>query len=344
MIQMIIQGQWLDQSPLINIPQFEDGELIVKLSKIGVLYIPQLIHRIRGDIKGFFDNEVRHRLPHEDLVEIVKALEKVPLVEMKYSVTATNHQEEILDREVLEEGGDAIVSVNLRRTNKYNRQFVSASNFPKPKECSWFLLIGNKATNELLAMKRIAFKRYASKNLQICLPRSFVNEQLSIILMCDSYLGLDQEYEIDLNKINKVIRAKNNLPETEQEEEWVDPEEVVAQSTAQPQGTEGEDQYHSLFSNGFESFEQLKRQIVDDVLSDDECDKPKKKLAKVEEVDEDEDQIFSGGNSHKNIGKQEKQIYENIQFGIDMLLDSDEDDTARFRDDGILEKDMDNFF
>jgi len=193
-----------------------------------VLYIPQLIHRIRGDIKGFFDNEVRHRLPHEDLVEIVKALEKVPLVEMKYSVTATNHQEEILDREVLEEGGDAIVSVNLRRTNKYNRQFVSASNFPKPKECSWFLLIGNKATNELLAMKRIAFKRYASKNLQICLPRSFVNEQLSIILMCDSYLGLDQEYEIDLNKINKVIRAKNNLPETEQEEEWVDPEEVVA--------------------------------------------------------------------------------------------------------------------
>jgi hypothetical protein len=49
-IQMIIQGQWIDQSPLINIPQFEDGELIVKLSKMGILYIPQLIDRIQGDI------------------------------------------------------------------------------------------------------------------------------------------------------------------------------------------------------------------------------------------------------------------------------------------------------
>lgn len=46
MIQMIIQGQWLDQSPLINLPQFEDGEIIRKLSKIGVLYLPQLIERI----------------------------------------------------------------------------------------------------------------------------------------------------------------------------------------------------------------------------------------------------------------------------------------------------------
>ena len=87
-----------------------------------------------------------------------------------------------------------MVMINLKRTNKYNRQFVAASNFPKPKECTWFLMVGNKDKNELLAMKRISFKRFASKNLNIILPRDFINDQLQIFLMCDSYIGLDQEY------------------------------------------------------------------------------------------------------------------------------------------------------
>jgi len=38
----------------------------------------------------------------------------------------------------------------------------------------------------------------------------------------------------------------------------------------------------------------------------------------------------------------EKQVYDNIQFGIEMLLDS-ESDGAGFQEEGILEKDLDNF-
>ena len=57
--------------------------------------------------------------------------------------------------------------------NKSPKQLVSISNFPKPKECSWFVLIGNPKKNELIAMKRLAFKRYANKNLNIVLPKDF---------------------------------------------------------------------------------------------------------------------------------------------------------------------------
>lgn len=42
-IQMIIQGQWLNQSPLINVPHFADGVIVRKLAQIGVLYLPQLV-------------------------------------------------------------------------------------------------------------------------------------------------------------------------------------------------------------------------------------------------------------------------------------------------------------
>ena len=65
---------------MINIPGFEDGEIIKKLANIGILYLPQLISRCNGDIKQFLDKEVRHSLPFEDLKEIFKALEKVPIV------------------------------------------------------------------------------------------------------------------------------------------------------------------------------------------------------------------------------------------------------------------------
>ena len=55
-LQMIIQGQWLDQSPLVNVPHFEDGEIIRKLAKIGVFYLPQLVQKcLDTDIKEFFD-------------------------------------------------------------------------------------------------------------------------------------------------------------------------------------------------------------------------------------------------------------------------------------------------
>jgi hypothetical protein len=101
---MIIQGQWLDQSPLINVPGFEDGMIIRKLANIGVFYLPQLIARAEGNIKFFFEKHVQHPLPFEDLKDIFKALERVPLVKLQYSLAITNARDEVLTAEPLQEG------------------------------------------------------------------------------------------------------------------------------------------------------------------------------------------------------------------------------------------------
>ena len=37
------------------------------------------------------------------------------------------------------------------------------SHFPKPKDASYFLLIANAATNDILAIKRVSFTSYTSK-------------------------------------------------------------------------------------------------------------------------------------------------------------------------------------
>jgi len=80
-----------------------------------------LIEKCQGDIKNFFDNEVKHSLPFEDLKEIYKSLEKVPIVEMKYTFAKTNSSEEILAGEALEEGQEAAVLINLKRHNRAQR-------------------------------------------------------------------------------------------------------------------------------------------------------------------------------------------------------------------------------
>ena len=42
------------------------------------------------------DKEVNHKLPVDDLKEVFKALEKVPIVQLKYSIAKTDSQEKIL--------------------------------------------------------------------------------------------------------------------------------------------------------------------------------------------------------------------------------------------------------
>lgn len=71
------------------------------------------------------------------------------------------------------------------------------------------MMIANVKTGQLLSLKRVAFKRFTQKNLVVPLPDDFVEERyLKVYLMCDSYIGLDQEYTIDLIKVNQIIMSK----------------------------------------------------------------------------------------------------------------------------------------
>lgn len=98
--------------------------------------------------------------------------------------------------------------INLKRINRSNKQKVIISYFPKAKEASWFLIVANQATSEILAMKRVNFNRYSSKNLTLALPEDFLEEKLELYLMSDSYIGLDQFYQIDLIQINGIIQGR----------------------------------------------------------------------------------------------------------------------------------------
>ena len=153
----------------------------------------------------------------DEVLEAQKALERVPLVDMKWSLVAVDQKNEPLEGELLEEGGEAQLVVHLRRVNSANSQHMMMSNFPKTKEAGWFVIVANPDTQEVVCLKRVALKRMTQKQLIVVLPSDF-ETPLQVILMCDSYIGLDQVYNIDLHKINSKITAsgKVNKPKPSQ--------------------------------------------------------------------------------------------------------------------------------
>jgi activating signal cointegrator complex subunit 3 len=58
LMQMIIQGAWLDQSILKNVPHFTD-ETVAKLGKQGIYYLPQLIDRAAGNLRKFLKQTLK---------------------------------------------------------------------------------------------------------------------------------------------------------------------------------------------------------------------------------------------------------------------------------------------
>jgi hypothetical protein len=95
--------------------------------------------------------------------------------------------------------------------------------------------------------------------------------------------------------------------------------------------------YQSLYSGAFMSYDQFQRDIVDDIVSDDE-NLTSQKVIKKKGLAE-EDQIDSCAPT--------KELMQNIEMGIDMLLDSDEDNvyeqSMRQQEDAMIEKDLDNW-
>lgn len=70
-------------------------------------------------------------------------------------------------------------------------------------------MVANPETDELLVLKRLTFKRFTSKELVAILPENFTEHpKMKIFLMSDSYIGLDQEYTIDINKVNEIIEKR----------------------------------------------------------------------------------------------------------------------------------------
>jgi len=191
--QMVVQAMWDRDSPLKQIPHFDD-DVVAAATKAGV-----------SDIFGFM--EAMDPEENKNYGKLVKALglsnrqlqdaaeftnNKYPNLEIDFKVE---------DPEEIVSGSPAYLSVTVERQLEEDEEVdttVHASFYPLKKNENWWLVVGNESSKALCAIKRVTIGRKLQVKLEYIVP-SPGEQELTLYLMSDSYLGVDQVQTFKVN-------------------------------------------------------------------------------------------------------------------------------------------------
>jgi pre-mRNA-splicing helicase BRR2 len=226
--QMIVQGLWDKDHPLLQLPHVDKATL----GRCQAANNARLPQDGSGDVETVFDvmaldDEVRDdllRLSAGETRDVAAFCNAYPNVELSFEVVDADQVETgdavtvvvTLEREADDDGDDAAGAAAAA--------VVYAPKYPKVKHEGWWLVVGNAKTNALLCVKRVALNRKATVKLDFVAPDEPGDYALTLYFMCDSYIGCDQEYALEL----KVAQGDSDEDEDEGGGEEKDLEEEEA--------------------------------------------------------------------------------------------------------------------
>lgn len=183
MSQMVTQGLWQRDPVLMQLPHFT-RELAATCTDKGVETVFDLLE---------MEDDARREL----LQMSEPQLEDVARWCNRYPDIAVNHQ--VADAEDIRAGEPVSLTVALEREAEGEVRPVDAPRFPGRKDENWWLVVGDTANNTLLAIKRVTLQRKARVKLDFVAPKVSGPQALTLYFMCDSYMGCDQEFELELD-------------------------------------------------------------------------------------------------------------------------------------------------
>lgn len=201
--QMATQGMWDKDSVLLQLPHV-DKECAQRCVDAGVESIYDIVD---------LESETRAqllRMSDAQMSDLAVACNRYPNVEVTYAV---------VDRESIETGDTVQIVVQLEREMGDEDGVVGpviAPRYPKRKEESWWLVVGDAGKGTLAAIKRVTLGRRQKVTLEFTAPEEAGAVEYTLFFMCDSYLGCDQEYTVELDVKQG---AKNEEDEDMEEEE-----------------------------------------------------------------------------------------------------------------------------
>lgn len=103
---------------------------------------------------------------------------------------------------------DYKIQIHIDRLGHNSRSHdgrIYAPRFPKPQFESWWIVLGDPETDELLAMKRLSMRNgpnetlsnKATTHVTFETPARLGKHRYILFLMSDGYLGLDQQIDIE---------------------------------------------------------------------------------------------------------------------------------------------------
>lgn len=191
--QMIVQALWTSDSPLKQIPYFGDDQCQAAL-KAGVEDVQSFMEAMDPASKVQAALLTDLRLDQRQLAQAANFTnDNYPDVEMEY--------QPIPEGSAIK-GMPLSLKISLQRdcddaTDIESMRLVHAPFFPKVKTEGWWLVVTDKASRSLLAIKKVAFAVKLDTKLDVVVPDAGVNTW-TLALISDSYIGVDQEQEVVL--------------------------------------------------------------------------------------------------------------------------------------------------
>ena len=191
--QMAVQGMWDRDSPLKQIPHFDD-EVVEACNKTGVKDVFEFMEAMDPSENPDYKKLVSSMgLSGQQLGDAAKFTnERYPNVDLTF---------ELEDPENVASGTPSYLSVSIERQLEEDEEpnlTVHAPFYPAEKTENWWLVVGEESSKTLLAIKRVTIAKELKVRLEIVLPTPGKHE-LTLYLMSDSYVGVDQAptFEVD---------------------------------------------------------------------------------------------------------------------------------------------------
>ncbi|VDN04716.1 unnamed protein product [Thelazia callipaeda] len=221
LMQMIIQGTWHLNHPLLIIPHFTEG-LIHKIGHYDST-IPLLKNKLGLDqrfVEKAKKQAIREILRTKSInereaAEAVDALLKWPVLQPRNCILSSATETFQIDYLQDEVNADYIkVKSSARYTVLFTFESIGpyesetdafCPRFDKERKAGWIAIIGEKDTGEVLCCKRI-LPIVGSKKiiLSFQMPRQLGRHIFTMFVMSDSYIGIDQEYNLYCDIVEKT--------------------------------------------------------------------------------------------------------------------------------------------
>ncbi len=208
MSQMVVQAMWDRDSPLKQIPYFAP-EVIKVANDSGANDIFEFIELIDPSENKDYEKMVKRLgLDNKQLAQAAAFTNnKYPNIEIDFSVE---------DPESIATNSPAHLKISITRDVDEDVEgepdtTVHAPFYPTKKMENWWLVVGDEASKNLLAIKRVTVGRKLETKLEF-VPTKVGEQELRLYFMCDSYVGVDQDPSFK-------ITAAEGMEEDEEEEE-----------------------------------------------------------------------------------------------------------------------------
>ncbi|KAJ3033781.1 DEIH-box ATPase [Rhizophlyctis rosea] len=184
MSQMVVQAVWDRDSPLRQVPHFSQ-DVIGRLKSLGVEQVFDIMEMEDSD-----RDKALGGLDQARFMDVVKYVNRYPSIEVGFEV----------DESTVKQGESVVVKVQLEREMEDEEGEVGsviAPYYPFKKDEGWWVVVGEVETKTLLAIKRVTVGRKGLVKLEFLAPEDgrVGKREFKIYTMCDSYVGVDQEFE-----------------------------------------------------------------------------------------------------------------------------------------------------